>query len=407
MNRGSQGSGPGDASHGGSPGGGRHGSGPHPGDRSHVDPFAPLRPHVHNALPAVHAAWAAGVLGSHPSLYSRSPLLWNAAFQALGLPAVYAAFDVAPQQLEAFLSACRAAPTLLGFSVTVPYKEQVIPFLDGVDADAEAVGAVNVVVRTPKGQLLGANTDGPAALEVLRRLEGSAPGGDRVRPVLLLGAGGAGRAAGVAIARGMPGRGIVLSNRNPERAEETASVIRRSGAEVRVVPPEELEEVLPEVGAVVNATSVGMSGPLTTAAGVTWLEPFSPLGPADPPLLPSPPTTPGAPGLSLAAPAVPPAAWWERAWPGIVRNLEVSLRRTMRLRPEAVVLDLIYAPPESVLLKHARWTGHAVANGEGVLIAQAVEALLRLCAPLLAAHPGARELVRRAMQGAAGATHTG
>ncbi len=394
MNRGDPGGGP----------GARGGSAPGSGGGSHADPFAPLRPHVHNVLPAVHAPWAAGVLGSHPSLYSRSPLLWNAAFRALGLPAVYAAFDVAPERLEAFLSACRSSTSLLGFSVTVPYKERVLAFLDGVEADAHAVGAVNVVVRTAEGRLIGANTDGPAALEVLRRLEGSAPAGGRMRPVLLLGAGGAGRAAGVALAAGMPGRGVLLCNRNPDRAEETASVIRRSGAEVRLVPPEGLDEVLPEVGAVVNTTSVGMSGPITTAAGVTWLEPFSPLGPADPPLLPHPAVVgpvPATAGPGPAVPAVPPAAWWERAWPGIVRNLEISLRRAMRLRPEAVVLDLIYAPPESVLLKHARWTGHAVANGEGVLIAQAVEALLRMCAPLLAAQPDARELVRRAMQGAA------
>ncbi len=397
MNRGDQGS---------APGGGHHGSAPGSHDRSHVDPFAPLRPHVHNILPAVHTAWAAGVLGSHPSLYSRSPVLWNAAFQALGLPAVYAAFDVAPDSLEAFLSACRTAPSLLGFSVTVPYKGRVLAFLDGVDADAEAVGAVNAVVRTPQGRLLGANTDGPAALEVMRRLEGGTAAGDRPRPVLLLGAGGAARAVGVAVAKGMPGRGIVLCNRRPDRAEEAAQIIRRGGTEVRVVPSDGLDEVLPEVGAVVNATSVGMSGPISTAAGVTWLEPFSPLGPADPPLLP-PPAAPGAPGLGPAAPAVPPAAWWERAWPGIVRNLEVSLRRAMRLRPETVVLDLIYAPPESVLLKHARWTGHTVANGEAVLIAQAVEALLRLCASLLAARPGARELVRQAMHRAAGETRTG
>jgi shikimate 5-dehydrogenase len=78
----------------------------------------------------------------------------------------------------------------------------------------------------------------------------------------------------------------------------------------------------------------------------------------------------------------------------------------MRLRPEAVVLDLVYAPAESVLLKHARWTGHAVVNGEPVLIAQAVEALLRLCGPLLSGRADVRKVVRGAMYAAAGSRQT-
>jgi len=64
------------------------------------------------------------------------------------------------------------------------------------------------------------------------------------------------------------------------------------------------------------------------------------------------------------------------------------------------VLDLIYTPPESVLLKHARWTGHVVMNGEAVLITQAVEAFMRICRPLLSPQPDVRAMVTEAMTGA-------
>jgi len=354
-----------------------------------ADPLAPLRPYVLNDLPAVSASWVAGVLGDHPSLYSRSPAMWNAAFAALDVPAVYLPFDVPPERVDDFVAACRAAPALLGFNVTVPYKERVLVQLDGVDADAEAIGAVNTVLRTPEGKLLGTNTDGAAALEVVQRLSGGSPTGDRPRSLLLLGAGGAARAVGVAAVRGMAATTILLCNRGPDRAEETARIIRQAGGEVTVVRPDELDRALGDAGILVNASSVGMAGPVHSDDSVTWLEPFSPLAPADPPRIPP----------SQVAGALPPVEWWQQAWPGIARNLEVSLRRALRLHAGAPVLDLIYAPPESVLLKHARWTGHTVMNGEAVLITQAVEAFMRLCAAigeerLLAT---ARPLVEQAM----------
>ena len=355
---------------------------------SAADPLAPLRPDVLNDLPAVSASRVAGVLGDHPSLYSRSPVMWNAAFAALGVPAVYLPFDVAPARVDAFLAACRAAPALLGFSVTVPYKERVLAQLDGVDTDAEAIGAVNTVLRTPEGKLLGTNTDGAAARAVLRRFVGASSAGDQSRSLLLLGAGGAARAVGVAVARGMAAATILLCNRRPERAAETARIIRQAGVEVTVVRPDELDTVLAGVDSVVNASSVGMAGPVRTDDRVTWLEPFSPLAPADPPRI----------RPLQAAGALPPVEWWPRAWPGIARNLEVSLRRTLRLRPGAVVLDLIYAPLETVLLKHARWTGHAAVNGLDVLVEQAVDAFMRVSRPLLQdGEPDPRPAIGRAM----------
>jgi shikimate dehydrogenase len=354
---------------------------------STADPLAPLRPYVLNTLPVVSAARVAGVVGDHPSLYSRSPVMWNAAFAALGVPAAYLAFDVPPDRVERFLDGCRAAPALLGFSVTVPYKERILQHLDAVDADAEATGAVNVVLRTPEGTFLGGNTDGGAVVQAVRRLRGAAPADDRSHPLLLIGAGGAARAAGVAVAREMPGTPIVLCNRGRDRAAETAEVIRRAGGDVVTVRPDELDEVVTAAGVLVNATSVGMAGPIHTADGITWLEPFSPLGPADSPLLVP----------ARAAGARPPAEWWPRAWPQITRNLEVSLRRALGLRSGAAVLDLIYAPAETVLLKHARWTGHAAANGLGVLVGQAVEAFALMCRPLLPPAVDVRTQVAAAM----------
>jgi len=348
----------------------------------------------------------AGVLGDHPSMYSRSPALWNAAFAAAGIDAAFVPFDVAPADLEPFLGACRGATALLGFSVTVPHKERTAAQLDSLDGDAVIIGAVNTVVRLAEGRLVGANTDGAAALRVVQGLLPAAHGqaAERGR-ILLLGAGGAARAVGVVLGRGLPAGEILVWARREDRAEDVAAAIRRAGGAAAVVEPSGVEAVLPDAAVLINATSVGMSGPVARDGGVTWLESYSPLGPADPPVVgpdaaPSGAVRPGMPasGAAMPDPAQPPAGWWEKAWPGIARNLEVSLRRALQLPPGAAVLDLVYAPAETVLLKHARWTGHPAHNGLGVLVEQAVDAFFRICRPLVADEPDLRRTVREAMK---------
>src|SRR5919202_1395297 len=97
------------------------------------------------------AQWLSGLLGEHPSSYSRSPALWNAAYRELSLDAAYAAFDVPPDKLGAFVQGLRLSPRILGINVTVPYKQALLPFLDELDPMARTIGATNCVVRTPEG----------------------------------------------------------------------------------------------------------------------------------------------------------------------------------------------------------------------------------------------------------------
>src|SRR5262252_10898009 len=87
----------------------------------------------------------AGVIGTTPSQYSKSPALWNGAFQALGIDAVYAAMDVESHRLRDLMRALRHCDRLLGINVTVPHKLDVIQHLDQIDRAAEHIGAVNTI----------------------------------------------------------------------------------------------------------------------------------------------------------------------------------------------------------------------------------------------------------------------
>jgi 3-dehydroquinate dehydratase / shikimate dehydrogenase len=157
-----------------------------------------------------------GLLGSDV-LRSLSPALHNRAFAERGKDAVYV-----PLQAESMEAFSRALPalSLSGFSVTRPYKGDVLRHLDSVAPDAAEAGSVNTVV-VREGRLAGLSTDGDGILGPLRRRLD--PTGRRVA---ILGAGGAARAAAYALVRA----GARVSVR-ARRAEQAAEVARATGAE--------------------------------------------------------------------------------------------------------------------------------------------------------------------------------
>ncbi len=199
-----------------------------------------------------------GIFGD-PVAHSLSPLMQNAALCELAVDAVYVPFHVRPVDLAGAVNALRAL-RIRGVNVTVPHKEAVLPLLDEVDPAARLIGAVNTIVNRD-GRLVGYNTDGLGLLAALRDDLQFGPRGKRV---LLLGAGGACRAALAALA----GAGAVelrLANRNPARAEALAAGFAShfEGTTFAAFP---LDDGAPPVSAVaevdliVNTTSVGLKG---------------------------------------------------------------------------------------------------------------------------------------------------
>jgi shikimate dehydrogenase len=128
-----------------------------------------------------------GLFG-YPVEHSLSPAMHNAAFAHLGLDYCYVTFPVRPGLLRDAVGGI-VALNLRGVNVTVPHKENVIPFLDKVDEEAAFIGAVNTILNAG-GTLTGFNTDGRGFMESLSE-EGIAVEG---KAVLILGAGGACRA---------------------------------------------------------------------------------------------------------------------------------------------------------------------------------------------------------------------
>ena len=250
----------------------------------------------------------AGIFG-YPISHSISPAMHQAALDHAGIDATYDAWETPPDALAQGVLMLRG-DDYLGANVTVPHKQAVMEHLDQIDELATRIGAVNTIVNEG-GRLLGSNTDAAGFIDSLRDEAGLNPSG---LEAVLVGAGGAARAAAYALA--IEGAAsLTIANRTLDRARTLADEVGRTGlkAQALALDDDELPHRCLEAQLIVNSTSVGMLH-----------------GPAE--------------GLSPIPSEV--------------------------IRPGVVVYDMVYNPADTPLLKTARSGGAKVAGGLLMLVYQ-------------------------------------
>ncbi len=241
-----------------------------------------------------------------PVEHSLSPEMHNAAFRHLKLNFVYVAFRVEKDALENAVRGIRGLQ-IHGLNVTMPHKTVIIEYLDEIDPTAMAAKSVNTILNI-EGRLKGFNTDGVGALKALENNDVELKG----KRILLLGAGGA--AKSIAFHLAQEAEEIKILNRNGEKAKELAYFLQNKfgrkslGA---VLLPGLLKEWLKEADILINATSVGM-------------------------------------------------------YPSV----DQTLVKREWLRPELTVMDIVYSPLETRLIKEAKAVGAKVIYGTEMLVYQ-------------------------------------
>ncbi len=234
----------------------------------------------------------------------------NAAFSELQLNATYEALDVTSEQLPEVMERLRKEESY-GANVTVPHKLTVLPFMDELTDAAQAIGAVNTIINRD-GRLIGDNTDATGFMRGLIEDADLEPGGLRA---VLLGAGGAGRAAAYALLNAGVER-LQIFNRTQEKAEEMGLEFGDYG-DIEAVDFRALDTAVRGADLLVNTTSVGLAHEGT-----------------------NPDLSPLPPGL---------------------------------LPHQGLVCDLIYRPEKTRLLKDAEGEGLKVQNGVPMLVYQGAE----------------------------------
>lgn len=249
---------------------------------------------------------------AHPARHSRSPRMHNLSFDYWGLNARYLAFDVAPDGLAGTLAGIRSMG-IAGVNLSMPFKQTVVPLLDGLTVRAQRIQAVNTI-KNEAGKLIGDSTDGAGVFQDLLH-----QGLNLVdKHVMVLGAGGAGKAI-IAAALDYGVASVTVFKRNNERyagvqhwleqlSTTTSVPLRLCAYEDQV----RMQQVARTSNLIINATNIGM-------------------------------TTAGTP-------------------------LPISI--IQQLVPQQTVYDVIYQPLETTFLCLARQQGCATYNGLGMLIWQ-------------------------------------
>ena len=257
-----------------------------------------------------------GLIGN-PVEHSKSPAMYNYCFRKYGLDWAYLAFPISPEKTGDAVQALRTL-NMRGANVTMPCKSAVLPYLDYLTPAAKAIGAVNTIIND-RGVLTGHNTDGFGYTENLRR-HGVSVSGKRI---VLLGGGGA--ATAIAAQTALEGaaelRVFNLKDAFWPKLEESMARIRAAAPNCRITlhdlaDQELLREKIESADILSNATRVGMS--------------------------------PDEDGCLIPSPD----------W----------------LRKALVVTDVVYAPPETKLLRMAGEAGCPTCDGLGMLLCQGAEA---------------------------------
>lgn len=254
------------------------------------------------------------VLLGKPLKRQHSVVMHNAAFAAAGIDARYELLEVDADQVPAIMDRARG-PDFLGLGVTAPHKRLVAGLCDRVEPDAEVIGAVNNVVRTDSGELVGINTDAPGFRAGAEQALGRPLAG---LDVVVAGAGGVAHAVVFACLNAGVRR-VTIGNRTVAAAMNVAERFSSVGAGAITavgLRGDDFDAALRSADLAVNATTVGMveSGTTISVDDLPW---------------------------------------------------------------EATVFDVVYVPPETPLLAAARDRGLRRANGSEMLIQQAAIAFER------------------------------
>ncbi len=256
-----------------------------------------------------------GVIGD-PISHSLSPLIHNAALEALGLDLVYVAFAITPKNLAMAIAGLEVIG-VQGFNVTIPHKQAIIPLLTEITAIAKEVGAVNTVYRTEQGWQ-GTNTDVAGFISPLQRM---AQNWSSITP-LVIGNGGAARAVVVGL-RELGCQKIQVVGRNFDKLRQLQSSWSDSSLahRLQIHSWDDLAALIPNAQLLINTTPLGM-----------------------------------APRINESP---------------VADNIMQTLPST------AIVYDLIYTPSPTRFLSQAKQQGAQIIDGSDMLVNQGAASLQR------------------------------
>ena len=291
------------------------------------------------------------IIGEKPSDGARSPILWNKAYKFLNTNSRMYPADVNEKKLKRLIFCLKKEKNFLGCSVTIPYKEKIIPYLDAIDNHAKKIGSVNTIINN-LGKLKGFNTDYDGSFYSIKKICKKR----KYQKVLILGCGGVGKACIISAINYFNDSIIYLHNRNKKKIKNLLKKNTTNNS-IKVVANYEKLRKIKNLDLIINSTAVGFDIWINKNKSFINLLPFSPLSQL------RKVNTINKKNFSL---------FNKLNKKTLINNVEESLH-FLRQNHGAKIFDVIYLPQETVLIKLSKLLGIETINGSLMNLIQAVE----------------------------------
>jgi len=312
-----------------------------------------LNSYIDNKLKLVEKKYAL-IIGLNPSGGARSPKLWNKVYKKKKIKCKMYPADVKPNNLSNIVKFLKKDPNFIGGSITIPYKEKIIKYLDKVDVNSKKINSINTILKK-NNKLIGFNTDYSGFGRSLNKFNIK-----KKDAILVLGAGGAGKAAISFIINNFKENKKYFFNRTPQKL--TSFLKTHNKKKIFILKNYKSIYKITNIKLVVNTTSIGFNSWFYSKRKFYNLKYFSPLAPLKQVELINKKEN---------------KLFLKKNKQNIERNIKKS-KQFFKDNPNAKVYDIIYTPIKTNIMKHADIFKSFNLNGLNMNLDQAVIAFSKV-----------------------------
>lgn len=292
------------------------------------------------------------IIGSSPSKGARSPKLWNNAYNFFKKKVRMFPADISEKNIKSLIKYLKKNKYFLGCSVTIPFKEKIMKYLDKIDDNAASIGSVNTIINRG-GKLIGINTDYYGYSSTLKKILISKTN----KNILILGCGGAGKACIVSSMNFFTKSKIFIFNRNKKNLNKFLKKVKKMNKNnvIQIININEIKKIS-KLDLIVNSTSVGFDN-WVKKTGYYNLKHYSPIS-----------------IINFKSIKIKNLENFKKL---NKQSIKINKKRTIDFLSKykkLKIFDIIYQPKNSTLLKIGSSTGHKIINGIYMNLMQAVKA---------------------------------
>ncbi len=292
------------------------------------------------------------IIGSSPSKGARSPKLWNKAYKKFKQKTKMYPADLSKKNLSKLFKFLKDDRFFLGSSVTVPFKEEIIKYLDKIDKSASYIGSVNTIKKI-KGELKGYNTDFSGSLYTLKDINLT----KNKKNILIIGCGGAGKACIVSVLKYFRNSNLILVNRNSNKVKKFIKKLDQINNN-KLINIDSYKNIKNDqrIDLIINTTSIGFDNWFKNQ-GYYNLKNYSPLT-----------------KVFFKKIKKKDILKFNNSNKKFLKKNNQFSKSYLKTKIKISIFDIIYKPKQTVLLKHGKLNRHRTFNGLKMNLMQAVEA---------------------------------